>query len=92
MDFTTILQVDVNEKVRQLSGSSLDCKGEFKIVYYENGANFYKNMVSVIVSTLIILSTNFIIFLFLKALPFKFTTGLSQKIKLRWPISLSELV
>jgi hypothetical protein len=92
LDVTAVLQFDVNGAIQQLSGSDLDCIGAPKIVFYENGINFYKNMVTVIVSTLMIIIINLIIYLVLRILPINFTRKLSQKLKIRWPITLSDLI
>lgn len=77
LDVTTAIEFDVNEYLRQLSPDFLDVKGSPKIIYYESGTNFYKNMIAVILSTTTILLINVIVFLLLRVVPFDFTFKLS---------------
>ncbi len=67
----------------------MDCKGNPKIVYYENGANFFKNMVAIIVSFIIVVGVNIVVFIMLRILPFQKTKSISEKIRIRWVITLS---
>lgn len=92
MDITTVLQYDVNSRLRELSGADLDSKGNYKIVYYENGANFYKNIVAVLFSTLIVMVVNLLIWGLFRILPCSLTKSLAEKIKIRWVITLSEML
>ena len=69
MDFTTILPFDLSGELRTLSSDEMDNKGPYKIVYYEHGANFYKNIIPAMFTFSIILIFNFILFLIFKAFP-----------------------
>ena len=69
MDVTSFIPVYVVESMRNASDSDLDVRGPLKAVYYENGANYYKNIVEVIFSLFIILAINVILFLLLRIIP-----------------------
>lgn len=47
----------------------MDNKGPFKIVYYENGANFFKNIIPAMFTFSIILILNFVLFLIFRSFP-----------------------
>ena len=47
----------------------MDNKGPYKVVYYENGANFYKNIIAAIFTFAVMLFLNFLIFLMLRYCP-----------------------
>lgn len=92
MDITTVLQYDINSQMKQLSGAYLDCKGHSKIVYYESGVNFYKNIVPVLFSFGVVVAINLLLWALLKLLPCSIPRLLAQKIRIRWVITLSEML
>ena len=47
----------------------MDNKGPYKVVYYENGANFYKNIIAAIFTFVVMLFLNFLLFLIFRFCP-----------------------
>jgi hypothetical protein len=92
MDFTAVLNFSVSDVIAQLCSNDLDNHGPIKVVYYESGANFYKNMVQVMISVLLILIANAIIYGLVRVIPCRVTYKLSVKIKTRAIITLNDLV
>lgn len=92
LDFTTVMKFDVQSAIAQFCPNDLDNKGPPKVVYYENGANFYKNMTQVLISVFLILIINFLIYLIARLLPFEITKKLSDKLKVRLIITISDMV
>lgn len=73
LDITKLISYDINAKVEALSQNDIDSKGSPKIVYYQKGSNFYKNMVPVIISIFIILLINVLLFAIFRLIPLSFT-------------------
>lgn len=69
MDVTAVVGVDVGGWARGLSGGEMDIRGVAKGVYYESGANFYKNMVTIWISTLVMLGINCLMYGLFRLIP-----------------------
>jgi hypothetical protein len=69
LDFTAVLSFNVISAIAQLCPNDLDNKGDPKIVFYENGSNFFKNMIQVIIPLVVVLIINLLIFLITKTIP-----------------------
>lgn len=92
LDFTAVLSFNVISAIAQLCPNDLDNKGDPKIVFYENGSNFFKNMIQVIIPLVVVLIINLLIFLITKTIPCQITKQFSQKMKIRFIISFSDLL
>lgn len=77
LDFTAVLSFNVISAIAQLCPNNLDNKGDPKIVYYENGSNFFKNMIQVLIPLILVLLLNLIVFIITKAIPCEITKKLS---------------
>jgi hypothetical protein len=89
MDVTTIIPGDIAGFFKNMSTSELDCKGHYKVVLFENGANFYKNIVPMIVSFFSIGLLNTVIVLLLYLIPTNWTRKIGKRLKNRWYVTLS---
>ena len=69
LDLGLALPVDITAEMKKLSSDEMDNKGPHKVVYYENGANFYKNIIAAIFTFAVMLFLNFLIFLALRFCP-----------------------
>ena len=92
MDFTFILPNSLIEDIKNLSENDMDVKGPTKAIFYDSGANYFKNMVPIITSFLSIIAINFCLYWILKFLPFRLTKRLSLKLKVRFPIIVSDMI
>lgn len=92
MDILSIIPFDINSYMQNLASNRIDLKGSGKIVYYESGVNFYKNTIPIILSFLSIIVINFFIFFLLRIMPCSLCQNLANKIRLRWIITLSDMV
>ena len=62
--------------------------GPPKLIYYEEGVNFAKNILTGIMSALIMLMFNYCIYLLLNKLPCELTNKFSQKLNKRKIITI----
>ena len=62
--------------------------GPPKLIYYEEGVNFAKNILTGIMSAIAMLMFNYCIYLFLKKLPCEMTNKFSQKLNKRKIITI----
>jgi len=87
-----MLEYDLSGKLESFSVNDLDLKGEPKIIYYESGINFYKNMIEASISVVIILLINVVVWILLRIIPLGVSQRLAEKIRMKWLINLSEIV
>lgn len=64
-----MLDYDLSGKLESFSVNDLDLKGEAKIIYYESGVNFYKNMIEASISVMIIMLLNVVVWILLRVVP-----------------------
>jgi hypothetical protein len=83
MDLSSFLPQDKMEQIKALSPNDLDSMGPPKLLYYDSGINFYKNIITGFISCLTIFMVNFTIYFIMKRLPFVLTNKLAKKISLR---------
>ena len=80
------------QKIQSSVPNDLDCRGPTKLLYYENGLNFYKNIIPAFISVAALLIINFIIYLILKLIPLKITRKLAKKIEIRKFITVHDTI
>ena len=88
MDITAIIP-SLGEFMKSLGVDDMACKGHYKVVYYESGANFYKNIVAIIISFFAIALLNVVVVLILFIIPCQITRDLGRRLKDRWYVTLS---
>jgi hypothetical protein len=71
LDITTVFPFDIDELLQSLSTTEFNTKGPMKSIYYEYGANFYKNIIPVVVSFGTVLLINFVLLFVLRLIPCK---------------------
>lgn len=83
MDITSLLPQEFSTAITGLAPNDLDNLGPAKLMYYENGLNFYKNIIAAIFSCTAMLLLNFFIYTTCRLLPFRPTRRLARKIAIR---------
>lgn len=74
------------------SSDELDGRGPVKAVYYDNGANYYKNIVGVLISLVVVLALNIFLCFLMLISPCNFLNKLGKKIKIRFSLTLSDVI
>lgn len=92
LDVTALFPFNVNAYLETLSTSYFDTKGPIKNIYYDQGANFYKNIIPVLLSFGIVIGLNFSLFFIFRVIPFKFSWNLSEKLRVRRIITFSDML
>ena len=69
LDLTTFIPGNAFDSISGLSSDELDAKGPVKAIFYDNGANYYKNMAPVVISFCAILLINLLIMKLFRCMP-----------------------
>lgn len=91
LDLTNFIPQSIMHNIKSISGSEMDAKGPIKAVYYQGTINFYKNIISVLLSLFIMIAINLLVFLIARSLPFQAAQRFSRKMKIRFNITVSDL-
>jgi len=90
MDLTYLLPLDVRSKFISFIPTDLDQFGSPHLIYYEQGVNYAKNIITGFVSLAFMLLCNYIVYLVLRLTPLKVTRILAKKIGKRKIITLHD--
>jgi hypothetical protein len=90
LDLTNLFPNNIKEVLSNVSTNKLDNKGPSKMIYYDSGVNFYKNSVTGILSCLVMLLINLLIYFILTKVPTEVTKVLAQKIKIRKIVTIHD--
>lgn len=90
MDLTNLLPENIVSSIRGFPPNDLDQLGPPKMIYYDQGINFVKNIITGIISCIALLLFNFCIYWLLKLIPLKVTRKLSKKIQRRKIITIHD--
>lgn len=91
--FLSILNLfpyEYSQTIQNVVPDDLDNLGPPKLMYYENGLNFYKNIITAFISVFSLLVINYIIYLILRYIPLKITRKLAKKISIRKFITIHD--
>jgi hypothetical protein len=90
MDLTNLMPANIVSSIQGFPPSDLDQLGPPKMIYYDQGVNFVKNIITGIISCIALLFFNFFIYWLLKLIPLKVTRRLSKKIQRRRIITIHD--
>lgn len=90
MDLLNLFPADLVDEIRSFPPADLDQLGPAKLMFYESGVNFVKNIVTGIISCVVMLLFNYLIYLILKAIPLGLTRLLAKKIDKRKIITIHD--
>jgi hypothetical protein len=90
LSILNLLPYSDSQLIQNSVPNDLDCIGPPKLLYYENGLNFYKNTITAFISVGALLSINFTLYLLLRLIPFKITKKLAKKISIRKFITIHD--
>jgi hypothetical protein len=90
LDITNLIPYNDQVAIQNVVASDLDVYGPPRLMYYENGLNFYKNSITAILTSCCLLAVNLILFFVLKAIPLNFTRGLAEKIGTRKMVTVHD--
>lgn len=90
MDVTNLLPEDIVNGIQEWPPNDLDQLGPPKMIYYNQGVNFIKNIITGIISCVALLLFNLLIYSILKLIPTKVTRLLAKKIERRKLITVHD--
>jgi hypothetical protein len=90
MDLSNLLPSEVVDTIRSIAPNNLDQMGPPKLIYYDQGVNFIKNIITGIMSVVAMLAFNLTIYLLLRYIPLKVTRKLAKKIHKRRIITIHD--
>jgi hypothetical protein len=90
MDLSILFPDQAVSQIREFPPDDLDQMGPAKLIYYEQGVNFVKNIITSLISCGLMLSTNYCIYRVARHLPFRATHKLSRKINKRKIITVHD--
>lgn len=92
LDLTILLPEDAVERLKNFPAEDLDVMGPPKLMYYEEGVNYAKNIIAGILSCIFMLGVNYCFYFLLKKLPLKVTKRLAKKINKRKIITVHDTI
>ena len=92
MDVTTLLPSDYISYLTTFFPNTLDALGSSKLMYYEKGINFAKNISSYVISALAILLLNYLIYLVFSLVPLDKTHKIAHNLKRRKLITIHDVL
>lgn len=90
LDLTYLMPHQIRNKFTSFVPTDLDQFGSPQLIYYEQGVNYFKNMITCFVSLAFMLVFNYIIYAFIKLIPWRLTRLLAQKINKRKIITIHD--
>lgn len=90
MDLTNLMPDNVVNRIQGFPPNDLDQLGPPKMIYYDQGVNFIKNIITGIISCVALLTFNYFIYWMLRIIPLKVTRKLSKKIERRKIITIHD--
>ena len=70
--------------------TDLDQFGSPQLIYYEQGVNYFKNMITGFISLVVMLTINYLIYTLLRLIPWRLTRLLAKKINKRKIITIHD--
>jgi hypothetical protein len=92
LSILNLLPKSYSSQIQNSVPNDLDCMGPSRLLYYENGLNYYKNIITALISVFALLAINLFIYLVLKLMPFKLTKRLAKKIAIRRLITIHDTI
>jgi hypothetical protein len=90
LDFSNIAPLSIQLAIKNISVNNVDIYGGPKMLYYDNGANFYKNIIWTLISLMSVLFINLALYFIFSIIPCKLINKLATKIKVRKLITLHD--
>jgi len=90
MDLTYLMPQQIRNQLTSFIPSDLDQLGSPRLIYYEQGVNYAKNIITGFISVAFMLLLNYLIYLLLNLTPLKLTKILAKKISKRKIITIHD--
>lgn len=90
LELTNLFPQYIPNAIQSAVPNDLDNKGSPKLMYYDNGLNFYKNTIGGFMSFFLMLAVNASLYGVLRLIPFTITRKLAKKISIRKIITVHD--